>query len=372
MKPRIAHVISSPRGIGGAERVVAALSGMSAARGWETSVLNPFAAEASSGDLGELFSGAAYQERMTTRLIDLPRARSWLYECILERRPDILHIHLFHALALVATLPASCAPVRVVTHHHGDIFQAQGRAFAEWVDRWSGRRMDRVVAVSGAVKGFLVDHYGYPDGKLTIIRNGWSGIPAEGVPKAEQPTVICVANFRREKAHDVLLHAFKGIRSRITDAQLLLVGQGPLESQLRSLAERSGLQDAVRFVAAVDDVWPWLASAHVFTLPSVVEPLGIAVMEAMASGLPVVASRAGGIPELVEDGVTGILVAPGDPDALQDALGGLLASSEQRATMGESARMSAGGMTMDHMLDQYQALYERLLAESSRAAGLNP
>jgi glycosyltransferase involved in cell wall biosynthesis len=120
----------------------------------------------------------------------------------------------------------------------------------------------------------------------------------------------------------------------------------------------------VTLAGAVEDIWPCLARAHVFALASHYEPLGIAILEAMAAGLHVVATEVGGIPEIVQPGVTGELVADGDAAAMADRLIALLGSAALRERMGAAAKEAAAGMTMDVTVDRYFALYERLLGGS--------
>jgi glycosyltransferase involved in cell wall biosynthesis len=140
------------------------------------------------------------------------------------------------------------------------------------------------------------------------------------------------------------------------------VGSGPDEHAIASEAERLGMTGAVTFAGWVPSVWPYLAQAHVFALTSRREALGIAIIEAMAAGLPVVASAVGGISELVTPGETGELVSPGDVEGLASALVNLLESPERRYLYGERARGRAALLTDKAMRARYFALYERSLS----------
>jgi glycosyltransferase involved in cell wall biosynthesis len=146
------------------------------------------------------------------------------------------------------------------------------------------------------------------------------------------------------------------------DAELLLVGSGPGREDVEATIARLGLRKSVSLLGAVENVWPHLEQAHVFALASRYEPLGIVVLEAMAAGLPVAATRVGGIPELVHDGVTGTLVEAGDDAALGETLIRLLLSPDLRARMGAAGRAAAAEHRADRMVDRYFALYAELLS----------
>jgi glycosyltransferase involved in cell wall biosynthesis len=197
--------------------------------------------------------------------------------------------------------------------------------------------------------------------KVTTILNGWEGCPVDEPQKSLRPTVICVANFRPEKGHDFLIASFLRVTKELPDAQLLLVGSGPLESVLRKVVSASDLDGSVHFLGAVENIWPLLSQADVFTLASRFEPLGIVVVEAMAAGLPVVATTAGGIPELVNEGVTGFLVTRDDEASLANRLVALLRSDELRESMGRASKLAAEPLRTSTMLSRYFDLYEKEL-----------
>ena len=171
---------------------------------------------------------------------------------------------------------------------------------------------------------------------------------------------MCVANFRPEKAHDVLLTAFAEVVKGLPDARLVLVGDGPLRPALENQAYQLGIAARVQFAGFVPDVWPLLGEADVFVLPSRTEPSGIAALEAMAAGLPVVATRVGGLVEIVDSKRNGVLVEPNDPAAMAKELVALLDAPETMAAMGEASRRAATEHSADEMARRYVDLYTRL------------
>lgn len=364
--PRVVHVISTPAGFGGAERVVQVLAAEGARRGWDHEVLNPFARF--GPPLAPGFRPpypAPYAERVTASLRDLPAARRWLLAELERACPDVVHAHLFHAAAAVASLPRRYGP-RVLTHHHGSVFEWSARRLHALGDCAVLRRYDRVVAVSDSVLHHLRTRCRCPASALVKIGNAWSGQPLPPLPH-DRPTVVCIANFRAEKGHEVLIDAFEAVVQRLPDALLVLAGSGPLEEPLRARVDGLGLTGNVRFTGIVDDVWPVLADSDVFVLPSLFEPLGISALEAMAAGLPVVASAVGGLTEVVEAGVSGTLVPPADRARLAGALVEILMEPPLREAMGRAARQAARRWTADVMVEGYLSLYEQLLEARKRS-----
>jgi glycosyltransferase involved in cell wall biosynthesis len=177
-----------------------------------------------------------------------------------------------------------------------------------------------------------------------------------------RPVVGCVANFRAEKAHQDLLRAATVVRERIPDACFVLVGQGPLEERTRRLARDLGLTDSVLFAGYREDVARLCAAFDLFTLSSVHEGLPVALLEAMAAGIPAVVTDAGGLPEVVEDGVHGRVVPRRDPAALAAAIVELLRDEGLRARMGRAARERARRFDIRSAVRRMEQVYEALLS----------
>ena len=181
-----------------------------------------------------------------------------------------------------------------------------------------------VVANAAAVATRL-RHEGVRASKISVVPNGLD--LARFQPRrdaAASRTVAMVANLRPGKGHDTLIDAAALVVPRFPDVRFELIGDGTERAALMERAEHRGVSQAVHFLGHVDDVPARLAQAAIFTLPSESEAFPNAVLEAMACGLPVVASAVGGIREVVQDGHTGFLVAPRDPQALADRICGLL------------------------------------------------
>lgn len=174
--------------------------------------------------------------------------------------------------------------------------------------------------------------------------------------------VLNVGNLRHQKAHDVLIAAARLVCAGHPAARFLVVGQGPLEAEVARWHAESGLGDRFRLLGYRDDVPRLLGAADVFCLPSRYEGYPVAVMEALAAGLPVVGSRVSGLVDAVSDGVEGRLVPPGDVDALAAALGELVDDADVRRTMAAAAGRRAGDYDIRRAAERHLELYRALAA----------
>jgi glycosyltransferase involved in cell wall biosynthesis len=262
-----------------------------------------------------------------------------------EPRPDVVHSHQIGAL-LYAGPAARLAGVPVVVHtEHGKNYA--GRLRMRLLGRLAARSARRVFAVSGDILREMRDGQVVPPGKLAHVPNGADvdrfnladdmaelrrevGLPGEG------PVIGTVGRLTGLKRHDVLLRGFA--RLRRPTARLLIVGDGPTREELVSLAASLGVTDRVMFAGYQDRPERALAAMDVFALTSDSEGMPLAILEAWAAGKPVVASRVGGVPELVADGRTGLLFAAGDDRALAGCLDRLLNDRPLAGALGEAGR----------------------------------
>jgi glycosyltransferase involved in cell wall biosynthesis len=228
----------------------------------------------------------------------------------------------------------------------------------------------RVVANSRAAADRLHAEQ-VPLHKIAVIPNGLEGSRyAARATRTRPRRVIVVANLRQEKGHDVLIDAATSVLRVFPDARFECVGAGPERDRLVTRTEASGVAHAVTFGGHCDDVPTKLAAADIFVLPSRSEACPNALLEAMAAGLPVVASAVGGILELVTDGRNGLLTPPGDPDALAERVIRLMSSPSLAQGLGEAARETAQTRySFDHMVHAFEQLY--LTELSRRSARLN-
>lgn len=215
---------------------------------------------------------------------------------------------------------------------------------------------------------------GVPGHKVRVIPNGVDTAAFPPRVYSHHPRrIVVIACLREEKRIDVLIAAAPRILSRHPDAELVIAGEGLCRPALEAQARELGIAARVTFLGHRDDVANVLAPADVFVLPSRSEALPNSIMEAMASGLPVVASAVGGIPELVRDGQTGRLVPPGDASALADAILDLLDHPDRLAEFGRAGRKAMERtFAFERMVDRIEALYETELDARLSAASAGP
>lgn len=215
---------------------------------------------------------------------------------------------------------------------------------ADW-ERANTAHADRVIVPSRYSASVAREVYGIPDSKLAIVPEpidlaDWRRRFADAArPRAGRPTILSVARMYPRKRLEDLLHAAAILRARIPDAQIRIVGEGPESARLRSLQRELGLGDTVVLLGEVSRsrLAVEYTIAHCFCLPTVQEGFGLVFAEAMAAGLPVVACRAAAVPEIVEDGRTGILVGQRNPAELAHALETLLVNENLRTEFGLAA-----------------------------------
>ena len=273
-------------------------------------------------------------------------------------RPDIVHTHLVHA----DVYGALTARTLVSTKHNDDPFRAGPFRF---VERLLARRTARIVTITDALARFQFERVGIAPEKITTIHYGldelpppWGVNPSDDVP-ADARVLLSVCRLDPQKGVDVVVRALPAIRERHPDAQLVVLGEGPERSRLEGLAEELGVP--LHLLGRVPDVAAWLGRAEVLVHPVRWEGFGLAVLEAMLAGLPVVAAAVSSMPELVSDGETGVLVAPDDPGALAEAVVRVL---DDPAELGPAGRRRARqqfsvARMADATIDVYESAVSR-------------
>lgn len=231
-----------------------------------------------------------------------------------------------------------------------------------------------IVANCDAIRQHLLVHYHIPDKKIRVCYNGldttvFSPGPRRRPPELQQASLVIgvVSVLRNEKALPLLLEAFHAVRKAAPGLMLLIVGSGPEETGLRQLSEKLGIAGQCVFQPATNEVATWLHAIDIFVLPSRSEALSNAIMEAMACGCSVVASRVGGSPELIDDGKTGLLFESGDAGALAEQLRRLIQQPQRReelATAG-AARISAR-FSIQTSAHRMQEIYDEFLNKHRR------
>jgi len=289
-------------------------------------------------------------------------------------RPDVLHIHHVWPAAdryLAWLAGAAGVPRLIVTEHIVGRSHSPGQRALK---RREMRRADAVTAVCGAVAESLVGDYGVERTRVRVVPNG-ADLPDEEreLPTARalrvelgagpfRPLWVCPARLEEQKGHTVLLEALTRVRDHGLEFVVVLAGDGSLRADLERRVREAGLDDRVRFAGLVEPLGPLLAAADACVLPSLWEGLPLSLLEALARRRPVVASRVGGVPEVIVDGVGGRLVPPGDAGALAAALEDFHRRPDGARRMGIAggARV-ASEFTWSRVVEVFEEVYDEVL-----------
>jgi glycosyltransferase involved in cell wall biosynthesis len=362
-RPRIVLLVTLS-GVGGAQTYVAALVPALAER------FDVVVAAHGEGPLRDAVqrAGARYVAlRHVNRALGARDALGLIELLALLRRerPAILHANSSKAGILGRVAAAlTRVPVRVFTAHGWAFGARTGRSAAlyRWADRLARPLTTAVVCVSESERRAGLAAGTCDPARTWVIHNGVAldGVapaPLAGVP----PVIVSVGRLAAPKDPLTLVAALARLPAGAFRA--VLVGGGPQHADVAAAVRRAGLDDAVELIGNRDDVPALLAVADLFVLASRSEGLPMSVLEAMAAGLPVVASAVGGVAEAVVDGETGLLVPPGDAKALADSIGRVLADPQLRRAMGSAGRARAAAhFELGRFRAAHVALYERALA----------
>ena len=285
-----------------------------------------------------------------------------LRRLIRQERYDIVHLHTKRAHALSLWLPrGEHRPKYIVTRRMD--YPESNNCYTRYL---YNRRVDGVVAISRSVLDCLSEA-GVNRRSIRLIYSGidpmpYTGLQSDAHGATDSAVVAMLAVLQERKGHRFLLDAARMLKGRGRKIRYVFAGDGSLKTQLQTLVQTLGLQEEVSFVGFVKDVPKFLSSIDVLVLPSLYEGLGVAALEGMAAGKPVVATRVGGLAESIVDGETGFLVPPEDGAALADAIDRLVADPSMARAMGRkgSARVLSN-FTIEQMASQNEAYYYALL-----------
>jgi glycosyltransferase involved in cell wall biosynthesis len=361
---RVLHV-HKITGIGGSERHLLTLLPALRARGIDARFLGLDVPGTAAPDFyAELEAVGVPAAHVRCTADANPRMLRDVVAAVREEAPDVVHTHLVHGDVYGALAGARLRLPHVSSRHNDDRYLLGP---FRYVDRAFARRTRRLIAISAAVRRFLAEA-GHDERKLVTIHYGLDSLPAApsevspteaGVPDGV-PLVLAIGRLTEQKDHPTLLRAFAATRARHPDTRLAILGIGPLEAQTRALVTELGLEGAVLLPGRIE-IRDWLDRADVFVHTSRWEGFGLVLLEAMLAGLPVAATRVSAVPEVVADGETGLLVEPGDREALARALDELLSDPPRARALGEAGFLRAREhFSVERMAGRTQAVYDEL------------
>jgi len=286
---------------------------------------------------------------------------------------DVLHVHYAIPHATTAFLAREMLrgerDLRVITTLHGTDITLVGQESSFYaITKFSIERSDAVTAVSAYLRDETYRAFGCVSCDLKVIPNFVNlneykpGEPTGrlGLAPDDHKLVTHISNFREVKRVKDVVRVFTRIQ-RAMPATLVMIGDGPERVDAENEARELGVAQDVKFLGRLDTVASLLQASDLFILPSQTESFGLAALEAMACGSPVVATRAGGLPEVVDDGVNGILEPVGSVEAMGRRAVELLRSAERHEAMGQAAIAKARSFSADRVVPMYESLYEEVL-----------
>lgn len=312
----------------------------------------------------------------TEARIAYPLAVARLATHLRHERVGVLHTHLFEpsVVGLLAGVLAR-TPVRVLTRHHSDYHTRMARRVHVALDRLCNYLSHTIIAVSRHTGEHIVREEGTAASKVNVIVNGIDFArvrvtDGEAVRRirlewgvGDGHLLVVPARLHPEKGHTYLFRALGEIRRGVTRPVVVLIaGAGPFEAAYRAEVRALGCDAIVHFVGFRRDVADLMTAADLVVVPSTAEAFGLVVAEALYLGTAIVATRVGGIPEIVDDGIDGVLVPPADSKALAEAVVALLNDDARRLRLSGVGREKVGArFGFEEMTRAYEGLYEQLL-----------
>jgi len=293
-----------------------------------------------------------------------------IYSLLKELRPGLVHTHLIHG-DMYGIAAAGLAGIKTIvsTKHNDDVFRRN--IFFRTLNSFLNRRVCRVITISNWIRHFIKEVESVAPEKIQTI---YYGLPEAKTVNPENPVrdemgfgsrevvLGIVARLVEQKGHSYLIEAFSQAYKQNRNIRLVIVGDGNLKESLKSSVWNKKLDQAVCFTGYCEDVTEILHTIDIFVHPSLWEGFGLAILEAMAMGKPVIATNASAIPELVENSVTGLLVPPRDSRSLAQAIIKLSSDEGLRKRFGQAARERTRKLfSVDSMVKKTKDLYNDLL-----------
>ncbi|MGA1840034.1 MAG: glycosyltransferase [bacterium] len=319
--------------------------------------------------------------------LDLPSGITWNYpflfltgiirlkKLLKEVKPDIIHSFLFQSNLMTAMsrsfIDGEKAPIGFISSVR--CTEANKSCWRIILDRWALGRSDLILTVSEAVRNKYLERENIQRNRIRVLYHGVDQRFMEeqkkvsefrsklGVGK-EDEVIGTVARLHKDKDIEILIKAFAlALKSR-PQIKLLIIGDGPEKKNLKEMTVTLGIMDRIIFTGFQSDVLPLIGLLDIFCLTSKEEGFPQSLIEAMALEKPVVVSRVGGVMELIEDGISGILIPPGNPETFRDSILYLLQNPQKAQKMGNAAKEKIKhGFLLDHTLDKMEAIYGEVL-----------
>lgn len=297
-----------------------------------------------------------------------------LVQLIRRQRIALVHAHCFDPTA-IGVIAARLAGVPFVfTRHHSDGNIRIGKKWHTQIDAWCARLADHVIAVSEVTRQIMIESERVPEHQITVIYNGMEPLrrpTSESVARVRQelnlgemPVCLMIGRLHEEKGHRFLFAALPEIMAQVGPVKVLIAGEGPHRAQIEAEAEHAGVREVVQLLGQRDDIPELLTTSSVVVMPSLAESFGFVALEAMSLGKPIVAAATGGIPEVIADGATGLLVPPANSRALASAVCRILGDRKLAEALSKAGRARCAWFSFNRMIRGYEKVYERQFANA--------
>ncbi len=276
-----------------------------------------------------------------------------------EEKPDVVHTHLDVIKYAVAAARIAKVPRCVHTVHNVADKEAEGRAQKIINGFYFRRGWSVPVALSPEVQSSIAAFYGLRKERVPVAYNGVDlsrCLPKESYDTAESFHILHIGRFNEQKNHGMLLRVFQKLALEDPSLRLDLIGDGELRQEMEALAESLSLKEKISFLGAQSNVYPYLHNADLFLLPSRYEGIPMTIIEAMGTGLPIVATAVGGVPDMLKNGEDGIMV-PCEEEAVVKACKALIENKAMREKLGRAARKNADRFSAQAMGKRYLEIY---------------
>ncbi len=365
---RVLHVIDSLH-LGGAQEVVLNLATCGSSR-----FQHEVATMHGHGIYWDRLQDAGVKVHSLSPHKHLPLYLATLPALLLAHRPDILHCHLIPSNIIAKPLGALLGVPLILNHDHTNDPQRIDNKLLLALDKTTNRFAHHIIAVAGACRDFLIQHESIPPEKITLVPNAidlrrfspGNADRAESRNKFGLPidakVIAGVGRLNPQKNFSLFLDIAAALAPRFPELRFLLAGEGPEESMLREKARTLGLADRIVFAGYVADTRQVYAAADILLMPSRFEGLPMTLLEAMAMGLPVVASKLDGIAEVIEDGREGFLIESNDTHGFVERTASLLENPAKSSEVAANARAKIEArFSVERMTSAVEAIYDQFL-----------
>lgn len=280
---------------------------------------------------------------------------------IAEFKPDVLHVN--QRMTIYVLLPMLWHRIRKRMYVVHSLADHDAHGITRSINKFAFHHLHMMpVAISETCRKSISDVYGMPESKIHLIYNGVDlqrFQRREPYEKLGDDTFVFMTtcSFRREKNLPLLVSAFASVHRRVPNTRLIMLGDGEMMSTIREQVRQLNLEDCVDLPGSIDDTPSWLNKAHIYVMSSDWEGLPVSVLEAMGVGLPVVATKAGGVVDIVKEGLNGYLVNTGDCDALANRMEALACDRATRLAFSKAALEEVKQYSLEHCVEEYIKFY---------------